>query len=115
MNATTSNFKVSKVEITRAEGPSVLCGITHTFSYLSGANAILRRWAWAMPENQRGYDKCDFRVTFTDGDTYEGRFDLQVTDRNTVDLKAHMVEFVKYLANNGNQDAIEALPKYQAL
>lgn len=40
------------------------------------ANAVLAAWSRTAPRSG-GYDKCDFRVTYADGDTYDGRYDLK--------------------------------------
>jgi hypothetical protein len=37
---------------------------------------VLKAWAKTAPEGG-GYDKCDFTITYDDGETYSGRFDLQ--------------------------------------
>lgn len=69
-----SKIKVIRVELTRAEGPSDLCG-TKFFNSLAEADAQLRENALTAPEGG-GYDKHDFTLTFEDGETYEGRIDV---------------------------------------
>lgn len=61
------------------------------------ANEILQRWGTTAPEKGEGYDKCDFKVTFDDGEEYEGRFDLQSSGRDTdgCNLSEHIVGFLK--------------------
>jgi hypothetical protein len=65
---------VREIRLERAEGPSPLPG-PRTVASFEEADAVLREWARTAPEGG-GYDKCDFRITYADGDTYEGRYDL---------------------------------------
>ena len=46
---------------------------------LDKAQAQMRKWgSMGAPDPETGcYSKCDFVVTFEDGDTYTGRYDLQ--------------------------------------
>ena len=38
----------------------------------------LTRWGHSAPKpDEGGYDKCDFKVVWDNGESYEGRFDLQ--------------------------------------
>jgi hypothetical protein len=88
--------KLKSITITRAEGPSKLCGIPEVFVntlepgdgvpgshwekpyWISGfikASSGMRAWGHSAPTT--GYDKCDFRCEWEDGTVYEGRFDLQ--------------------------------------
>ena len=65
---------IKKVEVTRAEGPSHLCG-TKIVSTLAEANEILVRNAETAPKGG-AYDKHDFLIEFEDGEVYQGRIDV---------------------------------------
>jgi hypothetical protein len=75
--------QVVKVELDRAEGPVAECVKVE----LAGADAMMKaqvqmiRWSHTAPKDG-GYDKCDFTVTFDDGQTYKGRYDLVRSGRN---------------------------------
>jgi hypothetical protein len=69
--------QIIKVELERAEGPIEAC-IKVEFSgpdAVTQAQKQLRQWGETAPE-KGGYDKCDFVITFEDGETYTGRYDL---------------------------------------
>ncbi len=65
------------------------------------ANRILLLWSLTAPR-ERGYDKCDFRVEYEDGEVYEGRYDLhhwtRETDEGTPfpDLAEHMRNWLRH-------------------
>ena len=44
-----------------------------SFPTLHAANSLLRELAETAPGPRGGYDKTAFRVTWADGETYEGR------------------------------------------
>lgn len=58
------------------------------------ANAVLREWKWTAPHSSEGYDKVDFTVTWPDGETYEGRFDM--TRDEYADLAGHVNGFLDW-------------------
>lgn len=113
---------VTEVVLNRAEGPTDLCGIDHKFPRLSLADNLLMVWAWGMPADQMGYDKVDFTVYLSNGDTYEGRFDLKPSHRISASIKNQMVGHLEWCAKNGDmigakyaEQAKVALPVYRAL
>lgn len=113
---------VTEVVLNRAEGPSRLCGIDHKFPTLDEADSVLMAWAWGMPADQMGYDKVDFTVYLSNGDTYEGRFDLKPSHRKNANIKKHMVSHLEWIAKNGDmigakyaEQAKQALPVYRSL
>jgi hypothetical protein len=80
--------KMTSIKLERAEGTSEEC-IEVTVTSWDDADLTLARWAHTAPCDGKcgfphiksqyllgGYNKCDFLVTFEDGETYEGRFDL---------------------------------------
>ena len=69
-------IKIVEIVIDRAEGPRAYCG-KKTVETIDEANKLLRQHARTAPKTGQGYDKCDFVITFADGETYDGRFDLQ--------------------------------------
>lgn len=81
--------KVTKVWLRRAEGPNWDLG-QYTVGTLEEADAILRRWALTAPEEGGGYDKVDFKVTWADGETYSGRYDMTHKDAHAADLGGHI-------------------------
>lgn len=137
---------VKKIWLARGEGPTAEIGQVTIEPRFSGArrgttsehlydlaDAVLRLWASSAPASG-GYDKVDFIVTFDDGETYEGRFDMTRADRFEEQLlQRHMWEsltfsagvrkpshlskedYKRYLANIGPdrmREAKEMLDKY---
>jgi hypothetical protein len=78
-----SKIPVKSIELERAEGLVSECVIV-TVPNFAAAEETLTRWARTAPDNG-GYHKCDFKVTFADGETYSGRYDLS---RNRADQDA---------------------------
>jgi hypothetical protein len=93
----TEKIRVQSVFLERAEGPTAEC-IAVTVPTLTEATATLRRWSWSAPKPGGGYDKCDFRVTFADGETYEGRYDLQRDLAGEGPLSKHIRDFMLFCA-----------------
>jgi len=81
---------VTKIEITRAEGPMALCGKTATFQSFEDAHNWLVCQSSTFPK--MGYDKHDFAVSFEDGFVYQGRLDCKSLDspNNDLDVKEHI-------------------------
>lgn len=78
--------KAIEIEIEQAEG-RVGCEIHETVEgsgIWAKANAVLRRIAATAPASG-GYYKCDFIVTFDDGDTYQGRIDIKRFGNETLE------------------------------
>ena len=92
MNSTT--VPVSSIELERLEGLTAEC-LTVTVPDFAKANATLREWSHTAPKGRRaGYHKCAFVVTFADGETYSGRFDLtDEPERLETHIRAHLVAF----------------------
>lgn len=71
--------KPISIEVNRGEGPS-------------------REWAFTAPSGG-GHDKCDFVITFDNGDTYSGRYDLTREDASRSNLLVtHMTEIVSFMS-----------------
>lgn len=89
---------VTGIVLERAEGPTALCGKPRRVASFTEADAILREWAKTAPQGG-GYDKTDFVVTFANGETYTGRYDL-VRDDETRSrlLQNHMTESLSFYA-----------------
>jgi hypothetical protein len=82
---------VKTIRIQRAEGRIGLDSFDPvTVTTWAEANAILRSWARTAPGPGQGYHKCDFTVTWADGETYNGRYDLEGRETETADLEAHI-------------------------
>lgn len=88
MKTETKKIEAVKIEILRAEGLTTECG-KYTLEgrkNQSGnvwvmADSLIHGMAQSTHEGA-GYDKCDFTVTFSDGETYSRRFDM--THEHTV-------------------------------
>ncbi len=93
-----------KIEITRAEGltsevtgkPEV-CTDAHIDGAWECANHVLVKWSGTAPK-EGGYDKCDFKVTWEDGETYEGRYDLKHYTIEYPNLAKHIYDFLMFHA-----------------
>lgn len=68
-------IRVKEISLTRAEGYVREC-VTEKATSFRQANLILYRWGRTAPPRGHGYHKCHFVVTYEDGNTYDGRFDL---------------------------------------
>jgi hypothetical protein len=111
---------VVEVILDRAEGPTGLCK-AHSFPTLAEANSVLKSWAWAMPTDRLGYDKIDFEVHLSNGDCYEGRFDLEPRHRMNANIIDHIVGYLTWVSKNGKimgeeyaATAKNALPLYRS-
>lgn len=76
------------------------------------ANEILARWAVTAPT--RGYDKVDFKVSWEDGETYEGRYSLKYHDIILANLGRHIHSFLmfylekpRHLSKENYQDILD--------
>jgi hypothetical protein len=94
----TGSVRVQKVEVRRAEGPTADPNLNKwlTFDSLEEADRFITENGRGMPEEQLGYDKHDFKVHFTDGSVYTGRYDEQRRER--ADIGKQMHEFSGYMA-----------------
>lgn len=108
-------IKPTLIEIIRVEGPSALCGKVQKAGSWHEANMILRANSSTAPKGG-AYDKHDFKVTFADGQTYSGRYDLRHWQDETPDLARHVRTFVEYLAGTPPawmHEKPEVLARYQ--
>ena len=88
------SVKAKEIVIERAEGPVAETGKPRTLTgpaVWEQADSILVKWGKTAPKNG-GYDKCDFKVTWEDGQTYSGRYDLVHPDKEWPDLAKHIYE-----------------------
>lgn len=83
------------ITITRAEGYEDECGRPVTVYSFAAADDLLRAWSESAPAHG-GYDKCDFAITWPDGGTYEGRYDLKHHTAERPSLTAHMVDLAEF-------------------
>lgn len=92
-------IQVKNIVVTRAEGPSALCGVPTTAKSFEEVNAILFDWSDSVAA-RGGYDKCDFVVTFEDGKTYSGTYDLfHHSVKEFYSLKTHILDNCRFSAN----------------
>lgn len=91
---TATTVPVSSIELERLEGLIPEC-LTVTVPDFAKANATLREWSYTAPKGPRsGYHKCAFVVTFADGETYSGRFDLtDEPERLEAHIRANLVAY----------------------
>jgi hypothetical protein len=111
MNTMTTKIPVAKVEILWSENPRFqdrYGGLdpktAPSFPTLHAANCLLTELAETAPGPRGGYDKTAFRVTWADGEIYEGRYDLhhrqcrQENPNGRIDLGDHMRVFLEFYA-----------------
>jgi hypothetical protein len=87
-----NRIHVKSITITRAEGKIHECGIPVTVTSWAEAQKVLFRWSMTAPRTG-GYDKCDFEVTWANGETHKGRYDLMHHVCESPDLAAHVRGF----------------------
>lgn len=90
---------ITKVEILWKEGPIDRDDTPRTFDNLIEANQYLTRDA-TFASTSGGYDKHGFRITWADGNVYEGRMDVKHPSQPDPDLDIgqHVKQFVGYVA-----------------
>lgn len=86
-----AKIPVKRIWIRRAEGPTKDLG-ERTVSSYEAADSQLRAWARTAPKAGGGYDKTDFQVEWADGETYEGRYDLQQEDTTKGNLIGSQIQ-----------------------
>lgn len=91
------------ITLTRGEGPADECGTPHTLDTFAQADALLFQWSETAPA-KGGYDKCDFRIVWPDGDTYAGRYDLVHHSREAPSLAQHIAGFCEFLSGDACPD-----------
>ena len=79
------------ITIERAEGLSSECGQPVTVGSFAEADAVLHAWSETAP-SRGGYDKCDFSISWADGGTYSGRYDLKHHSKEPASLTQHMID-----------------------
>lgn len=91
----------TSIRLNRGEGPCHECNKPRTVATFREATAILQSWALTAPKGG-GYDKCDFTVSYDNGDTYSGRFDLTNDHRiGAFLLEGHMTSMVRFYSGRG--------------
>jgi hypothetical protein len=81
-----TKIAISSIVLTRAEGLTCFCGVPHMVSSMSDAQAVLMGMSRECAPVAS--DKVDFIVTYEDGHTYEGAYNLGKFDYG--DLAGHM-------------------------
>lgn len=98
---------VQHVVLDRAEGPTRPDGSMPiaVVRSMAAASALLRDWSTTAPKGG-AYDKVDFWVTWTDGEVYRGRYDLQhwSVPGERCDLAAHVVDYLRWVATVRQRD-----------
>lgn len=90
-------MRPSRIAITRVEGPVDLIGRRELATCYGGANALLAKHGRTAPVGN-GYEKVDFEITWPDGATYAGRYDLRGDE--VPDLATHVRSFIRWLMEN---------------
>ena len=90
-------IKVKGITITRAEGTIEEVDRPKTVSSFEEADRVLREWSETAPK-ELGYDKCDFTISYEDGETYKGRYDLKHWATEYPNLGKHVRDFVTFHA-----------------
>ncbi len=101
-------IKATRIEFTYKEGRTdqmpkewpVVCEGPDCWAL---AHKQLLDWSEVAPKTG-GYDKTDFTVTYADGQTYSGRYDLKHTSIEPVDLPGHMQGFLGFYAGRMRPD-----------
>ena len=86
--------------LSRAEGWHDECSsitLSNSPELWQRANLVLMAWSYTAPRDG-SYHKCDFKVTYEDGETYEGRFDLVHFSIELPNFSKHVCEFVEFHA-----------------
>lgn len=100
MNTETAKVAATSILLNRAEGLFAECGpVTletwHEVSPWVRANAMLLAWSHTAPKGG-GYNKVDFTITYADGSTYGGCYDLHHASHGAADLAAHVLREVRF-------------------
>lgn len=105
------------IVITRAEGPTKLCGISQTYGSFEDARKGLFRDNSTYPGPGQGYDKHDFVVYFEDGETYSGRLDVKKAEceDNDQDVRKHVRDFMLFYTGTKNPEWMSDKQYAQAL
>lgn len=82
--------KVTEIIINRVEGPAHLVNKPIKFSSIEEANRYLSRNSYTVDGH---YDKHDFVIKFSNGDGYEGRYDLRKNEN--ADIAKHVIGYAK--------------------
>lgn len=122
--------KAISIRLERAEGRVHECESVTFSSPSVWEDAGRRLFSWSMTApREGGYHKCDFCVTYEDGETYEGRYDLvhhtverPSLERNHVDFSAgewtppHMTKerHDAYLRDVVGAEKVDAYRKFRA-
>lgn len=83
------------IRLERWEGLSEECGQPVTVASFAEADALLMRWSETAP-SAGGYNKCGYLVTWPDGQTYSGRYDLVHHTREKPSLCDDMASGAEY-------------------
>jgi hypothetical protein len=93
-----ARIPVKIILLNRAEGPVRDVGNRVARSF-KAADEFLRQWAHTAPKKGGGYDKTDFKVEWEDGETYQGRYDLQREDATKAALLGpHITDWLTFHA-----------------
>lgn len=104
-NARDVKINVRYITLERAEGLIEDCCKPITVKTWLEADNVLSSWSCSAPKGG-AYDKCDFVITFTDGKTYSGRYDLHNEPEKNETLQTHVLEFLRFYSGVWQPDHV---------
>ena len=90
-------IKTEVIEITIYKAEGHCSGQKFQGTTFAEANQQLSIWALSAPT--MGYDKCDFKVVWSDDTIYKGRYDLKHHNIEKPNLQDHIKSFCNYMVN----------------
>lgn len=102
--------RIKNIWLNRAEGRHHEVGQVHCAGNAEEtAHLVLLRWARTAPDDGSCH-KCDFRITWENGEAYEGRYDL--TRRGEFCVVMHAREFCRFV--QAHKDDARYAPFFRA-
>lgn len=109
-----SKKRVKIITVRRAEGITTLVDKKpRKFGSFADANDYLRQISYTIPEYQSGYDKTDVVITWSDGQTYTGRFDVKA-DGSDTNIERHMREMAAHIKESPVTEYVTAKEKKES-
>jgi len=93
-----SKIKVKEIYLYKTEGLIAEEPKKVTVGDFRTADLFLLAWSNTAPKAGGGYHKVDFKITYLDGETYEGRYDLKHHSVEMPDLRKHVNDFILFSA-----------------
>jgi hypothetical protein len=87
-------IKIKSIWLNRAEGPHIEC-YDLTVANMKQANDVLTKWSKTAPIDG-SIDKVDFRISWENGNIYEGTYGLQSNKVVQPNLAKHVIDFIAF-------------------